>query len=70
MWAEYGNPQKEAAQRPEVHHYIGESSADSDHIGTFLSTNAGDPALQVSKSIEAHLEAIQKYCLPRGSCQN
>lgn len=32
---------------PELHHHIGKSQNDAEHIGTFLSKNAGDPAVKV-----------------------
>lgn len=32
---------------PDMHHHIGKSQNEAEHIGTFLSTNAGDPAVKV-----------------------
>lgn len=43
-----GNPERETvAVIPEVHHSIGKSESQPQHIGLFASKNSGDPAVQV-----------------------
>lgn len=36
------------AVSPDMHHHIGKSQNEAEHVGTFLSTNASDPAVKVA----------------------
>ena len=40
------NQQELVSRSPNEHHHIGVSQKHYKHIGTFLETNAGDPAIQ------------------------
>lgn len=48
----------EHAFTPDTHHHIGKSQNEYEAIGTFLSQNAGDPAIQVSFSFVTPLYTL------------